>query len=174
VPATTPVTPVARLVTELAVTGVGQLALGLAVLAAGLTAADIEPVRILVPFAIVFLVICGLSLYATRWLREAPTPPVDPAARVEEGSDTTRRSIVHIVPAIVALGVCTAVAPGVGVIVGGAVAAVGLIDLRNRAWAQEREQELGAELMRELGRSPFTTGRRPLYTRPRKASTLLT
>ena len=173
-PATTPVTPVARLVTELSVTGVGQLALGLAVLAVGLTAVDIEPVRILVPFAVVFAVMCGLSVYQSRWMRQAPTPPVDPEARVEEPSDTTRRSLVHILPAIVAVAVCTIIAPGLGVIVGGVVAAVGLIDLRNRAWAQEREREAGAEIMRELGRSPFTSGRRPLYTRPRKASTLRT
>ena len=174
VPATTPVTPVARLVTELSVTGVGQLALGLAVLAVGLTAADIDPVRILVPFAVVFVVMCGLSLYQSRWLRDAPTPPVDPGARVEEPSDTTRRSLVAILPAIIAVAVCTIIAPGLGVIVGGVVAAVGLIDLRNRAWVQDREREAGADFLRELGRSPFTTGRRRLYTRPRKASTLRT
>jgi ABC-type Fe3+ transport system permease subunit len=174
VPATTPVIPVARLVTELSITGVGQLALGLAVLAVGLTSTDVDPVRILVPFAVVFAVVCGLSLYQTRWLRQAPTPTVDPDARVEELSDTTRRSLVHIVPAIVAVAVCTIIAPAVGVIVGGVVAAVGLIDLRNRAWAQQRERDADAELMRELGRSPFTPGRRPLYTRPRKASTLRT
>ena len=52
-------------------------------------------------------------------------------------------------------------------IVGGIVAAVGLVDLRNRAWAQDREEQAGAELLRALGRSPFTAGRRPLYTRPR-------
>lgn len=159
--------PVARLVTELSVTGVGQLAVGLAVLAAGLTAADIDAARILVPFAIVFAVMCGLSNHQSRWMRQAPTRPVDSGARVEEPSDTTRRSLVHILPAIALVAVCTIVAPGVGVIVGAVVAAIGLIDLRNRAWAQEREREDGAQIMRELGRSPFTTGRRPLYTRPR-------
>jgi hypothetical protein len=174
VPATTPVTPVARLVTELSVTGVGQLALGLAVLAVGLTAADIDPVRVVVPFAIVFLVMCGLSVYQSRWLRDAPTPPVDPDARIEEPSDTTRRSLVAILPAIIAVAACTVIAPGLGVIVGGLVAAVGVVDLRNRAWAQDREREAGAEILRQLGRSPFTSGRRPLYTRPRKASTLRT
>ena len=173
-PATTPVTPVARLVTELSVTGVGQLALGLAVLAVGLTSADIDPARVLVPFAVVFLVMCGLSVYQSRWLRQAPAPPVDPAARLEEPSDTTRRSIVGILPAIVAVSVCTIIAPALGVIVAGVVAAVGVIDLRNRAWAQDREREEGSELLRELGRSPFATGKRPLYTRPRKASTLRT
>jgi hypothetical protein len=174
VPATTPVTPVARLVTELGVTGVGQLALGLAVLAVGLTSADIDPVRVLVPFAVVFLVMCALSVYVSRWMRQAPAPPVDPAAALEEPSDTTRRSLIGLLPAIVAVSVCTIVAPGLGVIVGGVVAAVGLIDLRNRAWAQGREREGGVEMLRELGRSPVATGRRPLYTRPRKASTLRT
>ncbi len=173
-PATTPVLPVARLVTELSITGVGQLAVGLAVLAGGLTAADVDAVRILVPFAVVFVLMCGLSIYQSRWLRQAPTPPVNPDARVEEPSGTWRRSIVHILPVIALVAVCTFVSPAVGVIVGGVVAAVGLIDLRNRAWAQEREREAGAELMRELGRSPFTSGRRPLYTLPRKASTLRT
>ena len=173
-PATTPVTPVARLVTELSVTGVGQLALGLAVLAVGLTSADLEPARVLVPFAIVFLVMCALSVYQSRWLRQAPAPPLDPAARLEEPSDTTRRSIIGILPAIVAVSVCTIIAPALGVIVAGVVAAVGLIDLRNRAWAQDREREEGSELLRALGRSPFATGKRPLYTRPRKASTLRT
>jgi hypothetical protein len=174
VPATPPATPVARLVTELRVTGVGQLALGLAVLAVGLTSTEIAPARVLVPFAVVFLVMCGLSLHMTRWMRQGDAPPADPAARLEEPSDTTRRSIVAIVPAIVAVAVCTIIAAGVGVIVGGVVAAVGLIDLRNRAWAQGRERETGAELVRALGRSPFATGRRPVYTRPRKASTLRT
>ena len=173
-PATTPVTPVARLVTELSVTGVGQLALGLAVLAVGLTSADLDPERVLVPFAVVFVVMCGLSVYQSRWMRQAPAPPVDPAARLEEPSDTTRRSLVGILPAIIAVSVCTIIAPGLGVIVGGVVAAVGVIDLRNRAWAQDRERETGADLLRALGRSPFATGRRPLYTLPRKASTLRT
>jgi hypothetical protein len=72
------------------------------------------------------------------------------------------------------VSVCTIIAPGLGVIVGGVVAAVGVIDLRNRAWAQDRERETGADLLRQLGRSPFATGRRPLYTLPRKASTLRT
>lgn len=167
-------TPVARLATELSVTGVGQLALGLAVLAVGLTSVDVAPARVLVPFAVVFLVMCGLSLHLSRWIRQEDAPPVDPAARLEESSDTTRRSLVAIAPAILAVAVCTIVAPVVGVIVGGVVAAVGLIDLRNRAWAQARERETGAELVRALGRSPFATGRRPVYTRPRKASTLRT
>jgi hypothetical protein len=174
VPAATPVTPVARLARELGVTGVGQLAVGLAVLTVGLTTADIDPARVLVPFAVVFLVVAGLSVFQSRWMRDAPTPPADPAATVEEPSDTTRRSLIGILPAILAVAVCSIVAPGLGVIVGGVVAAVGLIDLRNRAWAQAREREEGAELVRELGRSPFASGRRPLYTLPRKASTLRT
>jgi hypothetical protein len=168
------VTPVARLATELSVTGIAQLALGLAVLAVALTSTDIAPARLIVPFAVVFAVMCGLSLHLTRWLRRPDVPPANPAARLEEPTDTTRRSLVATVPAFLAVAVCTIVAPGVGVIVGGVVAAIGLIDLRNRAWAQERERETGADLVRALGRSPFATGRRPVYTRPRKASTLRT
>ena len=174
VPETMPVRPVARLVTELGITGVGQLALGLAVLAVGLTAADISPVRVLVPFAVVFALVVGLSLYQSRWMRRSEAPPAGPAARLEDPSGTLRRSLVAITPVVVAVAVCTLIAPGVGVVVGAVVAAVGLVDLRNRAWAQERERALGAELLRELGGSPFATGRRALYTRPRSESTLLT
>jgi hypothetical protein len=127
-----------------------------------------------VPFAVVFVVMCGLSLYQSRWMRRAETPPVDPAARLEEPSLTTRRSLVGLIPAFAAIAVGTIVGPGLGVILGAVVAAVGLVDLRNRAWAQGREREVGGDLLRELGRSPFSPGRRPLYTRPRNASTLAT
>ncbi len=126
------------------------------------------------PYRARLAVVCGLSLHQSRWLRQAPTPRIDPGTRVEGPSDTARRSLIHVLPAIAAVAVCTMVSPGVGVIVGGVVAAVGLIDLRNRSWAQEREREGGSEILRELGRSPFAAGRRPLYTRPRKASTLRT
>ena len=173
-PDATPVRPVARLVTELSVTGVGQLALGLAVLAVALSATDIEPARALVPFAVTFAVLSGLSVYQSRWMRDAPTPPADPEARVEEPSLTTRRSLVGLAPAILAVAVGTLVGPGLGVVLGGVVAGVGVIDLRNRARVREREQETGTEIYRELGGSPFSTGRRPLYTRPRNASTLAT
>ena len=173
-PEATPARPVARLVHELSVTGVGQLALGLAVLAVALSATDIEPARALVPFAITFAVMSGLSLYQSRWMRDAPMPPANPDARVEEPSLRTRRSLVGLAPALLGVAVGTLIGPGLGVVLGGVVAGVGVIDLRNRAWAREREHEMGAEIQRELGGSPFSTGRRPLYTRPRNASTLAT
>jgi hypothetical protein len=159
---------------ELGITGVGQLAVGLAVLAAGLSATDIDAVRLIVPFAVVLLLVCGLSHYATRWMRRDDLPPVEPAATVEQPSDTTRRSLIGMAPAILAVLICTLIAPGLAVILGGVVAGVGLIDLRNRAWAQAREREDGVELLRQLGRSPFAAGRRPVYTRPRNARTLRT
>jgi len=174
VPQTSPVRPIARLASELSVTGVGQLALGLAVLAVALSSSDIEPARAVVPFVVTFVALGGLSIYQSRWLRSAPTPPADPAARVEEPSLTTRRSLIGLIPAVIAVAVATLVGPGLGVVLGGVVAGVGAIDLRNRAWVRERESAIGGELYRELGGSPFSSGKRPLYTLPRNDSTLAT
>ena len=47
--------PIARLASELSVTGVGQFALGFAVLAVALTSSDIEPARAVVPFVVTFV-----------------------------------------------------------------------------------------------------------------------
>jgi len=174
VPQTSPVRPIARLASELSVTGVGQLALGLAVLAVALSSSDIEPARAVVPFVVTFVALGGLSIYQSRWLKAAATPPADPEARVEEPSLTTRRSLIGLLPAIIAIAVATLVGPGLGVVLGGVVAGVGVIDLRNRAWVREREGQLRGELYRELGGSPFSSGKRPLYTLPRIDSTLAT
>ena len=173
-PQTTPVRPIARLTSELSVTGVGQFALGLAVLAVALTSSDIEPARALVPFVVTFAALSGLSLYQSRWLKGADAPPADPRARVEEPALTTRRSLVGLIPAVIAVAAATLIGPGLGVVLGGVVAGVGVIDLRNRAWVRTRESQLRGELYRELGGSPFSSGKRPLYTLPRNDSTLAT
>ena len=49
---------------------------------------------------------------------------------------------------------------------GGVVAAVGAVDIRNFRWVRDRERAEGDELFRELGGSPFAGGKRALYTRP--------
>jgi hypothetical protein len=59
-------------------------------------------------------------------------------------------------------------------VLGGVVAAVGAVDLANRSWVQGQERRTGLAIYRELGRSPFSSGRRPLYTRPRNDITLAT
>lgn len=172
VPSPSHARPVARLATELGITGVGQLAIGVAGLLVTLVGSDVEPVRALVPFAVVVAVVGGLSIYNTRWMRDAATPPADPGATVEPSSGTMRRCLVGLVLALVAVGLVGAAGAGLAAVLGGVVAAVGGVDLINRRWVREREDATGDALYRELGRSPFAAGRRPLYTRPLNDSTL--
>ena len=152
----------------------GQFALGLACLAAALSASDLAPVRAFVPFAVAFAVVGGLSLYGSRWMRTAPAPEADPQIAVEAPAITIRRSLVGLAVALLAVTVASIVGPGLSVVLGGVVAAAGAVDIRNYTWARAREATLGASLFREIGRSPFASGRRPLYTRPTSESTLAT
>jgi hypothetical protein len=165
--------PIARLTTELRLTGVGQLAIGVAGLLVALTAGDVAPARALVPFVVVVALIGGLSVFSTRWIRDdADPPPASDDARIETSSDTLRRCLVGLALALAAVGLVGAAGPGLAAVLGGVVAAVGAVDLFNHRWTQQRERETGDEIYRELGRSPFSAGRRPLYTRPRNVSML--
>ena len=166
--------PVARLERELRTTGIGQLAIGAAGLVIALTARDVSPAQGIVPFVVVLAVVGGLSWYATRWLRVAEVPAVSPEAPVEPHGLTVRRCALGLALALVAVAAATAMAGGLGAVLGGVVAAVGAVDLLNRRWVRAREEETGGQIVRELGRSPFAGGRRPLYTRPRNESTLAT
>ena len=166
--------PIARLATELRITGVGQLAIGVAGLVVAAYTADVPPARILVPFLIVLALIGGLSIHNTRWLRSGATDGEAPGARVERASDTVRRSVVGLALAVVAVALLGAFGPALAAVLGGVVAAVGLVDLYNHRWVRDREGRTGEALYRELGSSPFAPGRRPLYTRPRNDSTLAT
>ncbi|MGD9571048.1 MAG: hypothetical protein AB7V62_04080 [Thermoleophilia bacterium] len=164
--------PIARLATELRFTGLGQIAIGLGGVVAALIAADESAARLLVPFAIVVLLIGGLSIYNTAWLRRDAPAGEAAGARIETTSDTYRRSAVGLVLALVAVALVGAFGPSLAAILGGVVGAVGLVDLYNDRWVRAREKTTGEALYRELGRSPFSPGRRPLYTRPLKDSTL--
>jgi hypothetical protein len=165
--------PIARLATELRLTGVGQLAIGIAGLLVSVYGSDIAPARALVPFVVVVALIGGLSLFSTRWIRAGDElPEADADARIESGSDTLRRSGVSLLLALVAVGLVGAAGAGLAAVLGGVVAAVGAVDLINHRWVQRREEDTGVAIYRELGRSPFSAGRRPLYTRPLNESTL--
>lgn len=165
--------PIARLATELRLTGVGQLAIGIAGLLVATLGADVALARVLVPFVVVFTLLAGLSVYNTRWLRDdAAVAAAAPGARVESTSDTLRRCLVGLVLALLAVALVGAAGPGLAAVLGGVVAAVGAVDLLNDRWVRAREASTGEEIYRELGRSPFAPGRRPLYTRPRNESTL--
>lgn len=169
-----PALPVARLELELRTTGIGQLAIGAAGLVVALAARDVSPAQGIVPFVVVLVVVGGLSHYATRWLRVGERPLASPSARVEARAHTMRRCAIGLGFALLAVAAATAVAGGLGAVLGGVVAAVGAVDLLNMRWVRAREEETGEQIVRELGRSPFSAGRRPLYTRPRNESTLAT
>ncbi len=164
--------PIARLATELRFTGLGQIAIGVGGVVAALIAADESAVRLMVPFVIVVVLIGGLSIYNTAWLRKDAPAGRGEGSRVETTSGTYRRSAVGLVLALLAVALVGAFGPSLAAILGGVVAAVGLVDLYNDRWVRAREASTGEALFRELGRSPFSPGRRPLYTRPLNDSTL--
>lgn len=166
VTATSPGRPIARLLLELRVTGTGQAALGLACLFVALAARNIPPVGAILPFVVAFLAVGGFSLYNARWLRTAPTPPAATGVRVEERNLTLRRTLISLIPPLVAVAVVSFLSIALAVVLGGVIAGVGAVDLRNFIWVRDRESEGGAEIYRELGPSPFSSGRRPLYTLP--------
>jgi hypothetical protein len=165
--------PVARLATELRLSGSGQAAIGFAGLLVAVFAGDVSPARAFVPFAVVMLLIGGLSWWSTRWMRDGrPVPAKDPAARIEGPRDTLRRCLVGLVLAVVAVGLVGAAGAGLAAVLGGVVAAVGAVDLINHRHVRAREEATGEAIYRELGSSPFAAGRRPLYTLPLNESTL--
>lgn len=166
--------PIARLATELVVSGAGQLAAGIAGLVIALVTTDDGAGRAIVPFAVSFLLIGAVSAYASRWLREAEPAGAAEGARVEATALTVRRSLVGLAVAILAVAVVALIGGGLAGVLGGVVAGVGAVDLANLSWVRRREAQTGTTIYRELGPSPFSSGRRPLYTRPRKDITLAT
>lgn len=169
-----PARPLARLIDELRLTGIGQMALGLACLAAALTGSDLEVIRAVVPFAVAAAAVGGLSIYASRWMRTAPAPRIGVEAELENPAATTRRCLIALSIVLLAVAIASLLGPGLAVVLGGVVAAAGVVDLANRNVVRTRERSEGIEIFRETGLSPFSSGRRPLYTRPMRASTLAT
>jgi hypothetical protein len=169
-----PVRPIARLDTELLVSGAGQLVIGACGLVAGLLLSDSGAARVVVPFAVAFLVLGAVSLATSRWLRDARPGDADPQTRVETTALTVRRTAVTLALAAAAVAVAAVIGAGLAAVLGGVVAGVGAVDLANRAWVRGEERRTGLAIYRELGRSPFSSGRRPLYTRPRNDITLAT
>jgi hypothetical protein len=166
VSATSPGRPIARLALELRITGSGLLALGVALLIVAAASGDVGPARLAVPFVVAFVAVGGFSLYNSRWLRAAPRPAPAAGVRIEEPRLTVRRMLISLILPLIAVGVAAALGPGLAVVMGGVVAGVGAVDMRNFRWLRERERAEGAEVFRELGGSPFAGGKRPLYTRP--------
>jgi len=172
VASTPPARPIARLTTELRITGVGQVAIGVAGLLVSVVAGDVEVVRALVPFTLCLVLIGGLSFVSTRWMRSDEDLPPAGGVRVEDSAGTMRRCVVGLVLALAAVGLVGAAGAGLAAVLGGVVAAVGAVDLVNHQKVRLREEATDAAIYRELGGSPFSAGRRPLYTRPLNESTL--
>jgi hypothetical protein len=166
VPVSQPLRPIARLATELRTSGAGQIVIGLAGLLAALAIGDLSVGRSLVPFVVVLVLVGGISLWSTRWLRDPELPEAGGGGAVEPANETVRRTMVVFVLPLVFMAVVVALVPAGAVALAGVVAGVGAVDLRNFAWVRARERELGRGIYRELGPSTFTSGRRPLYTRP--------
>ena len=160
-----PLRPIARLATELRTSGAGHVVIGLAGLLLALAIGDLSA-QSLVPFAVVLVLVGGISLWSTRWLRNPELPEAWGGGVVEPARETVRRTLVVLVLPLVFMAVVVALVPAGAVALAGVVVGVGAVDLRNLAWVRAREREVGRGIYRELGPSTFTSGRRPLYTRP--------
>lgn len=173
-PDRSPARPLARLVTELKYSGLGQFALGLACLVVALTSSDLDAVRAVVPFFVAFAAMTAFSLQASRWMRAAEVHPAPAGASLEEEPATRRRAMVKLVIALVLVGLAVSLGPVTGAVFGGLIAAVGVVELRDHTWVRDREAASGVAILREVGRMPLSGGGRALYTRPLSASTLRT
>ena len=78
-----PLRPIARLATELRTSGAGQVVIGLAGLLAALAIGDLSLVQALVPFVVVVVLVGGISVWSTRWLRNPDLPKPEGGGAVE-------------------------------------------------------------------------------------------
>ncbi|MGD9694526.1 MAG: hypothetical protein AB7V42_02565 [Thermoleophilia bacterium] len=166
--------PIAPLALELRTTGVGQLVIGAIGLVVALIRDDVAPARAIIPFVATFVALAAVSSFSSKWLRSGETGPASEEARVEIRSETIRRCSISLLIGAAAVGAGIAAGGGLSAVLGGVLCGVGLVDLLNLRSVRARERADGTEVFRELGASPFAGGRRPLYTRPRNASTLST
>jgi hypothetical protein len=153
--------------------GAAQGALGAAGLAAAVAVID-APLRAVLLFAVAAGVIGGASALRAAWIADAPAPAAAPGARTESVADTRRRTAVVGAPALALLIAALVVGGGLGALTAGVLAGAAAGELRGARLAGRREATSECELWRELGPHPFAGPRRPLYTRPRRASTLRT
>ena len=139
----------------------------------GLLAAAIRvdhPGRAIVLFALVNIAIAvswGRLGPGGRLRREAPLASVPPGGRaLEELSVTRRRVCVALIPAVVVLAVLVGLAPETAAVVAGVPAGVGAGELWLLGWARKFQDDHREELFREAPSSPFSAGRREVYTLP--------
>lgn len=162
--------------TELSVSGVGSLVVGVGGLA-GALALGAEPVGALVPFGVVAVLMAAVQYasgfgWVRRTAREAPLAPA--GAALEDRAATLRRTILALLVIGGAVAVTLVVRDELAAVVGGVAAGVGTVDLWASRWVGRREREAGVTLLRESASSPIAAGRRPVYTLPTRAKTLAT
>lgn len=166
--------PLARLVDELRVNAIASLIIGDLALVVALVRVD-RPGQSAVLFVAIALILAilwatvGPSGHARKAAAKAPEPPGD--AAIEPQSLTVRRTLVGLAPVAVAVGALIALRPETGVILAGVPAGIGAGDLWTLGWARSFETSRGDALLRESPPTPFSGGRRPLYTRPMKELT---
>lgn len=165
--------PVAPLVRELHFAGGGLLVVGLGGLVSSLLLID-GPLRALLLFAVSGTTLGVTGALRCGWIDEVTAVAVPPGAALERRRDTVQRTAVILLPACVLIAACLPLAVGLAALIAGVVAGTGVGDLAGARRARRREQATGSVLYRELGGHPFAGPRRPLYTRPRSASTLST
>jgi hypothetical protein len=170
----TPMRPIARLRTELLASGLGQMlvgAFGLAI--AFLDGADARDA--LVPFAAFAAALALFQLFSGfRFVQQGAAEAGAPAGdvTVERPTDTVRRTAVSLGLPTIAVVLVGLVDGELTAWVAGVPFGVGVVDVATAGWVGRREKTTEERLYRELGRSPFASGRRRIYTVPRSAMTL--
>jgi hypothetical protein len=168
-------TLLARLRTELVVTGTGQVIMGVGGVA-GALARGVHVGRALVPFAIGLLIALGVTAASFGTIRKAaesaPAAPVD--AEIEDGDRTARRLSLPLLVVAGAVAISVGIAGALGALVGGVAAGIGIVELVAARWSVRYASRQGVELLREARVFLLATARRPIYTRPTSASTLAT
>lgn len=169
--------PIASLHAELLSSGAILVAAGVAGLVAALVA-GVSPARGLVVFAVAGVVV-GLAQHFVggRWMRSASrdAPPPAGGVRIEPRRRTIVRTLVlQGLVYIVILALLFLLRASLAATFGGVLAGVGVANLIAARWIAGREAGAGTVVLREIATSPFGTGRRPLYTLPRKDATLAT
>lgn len=157
--------PLASLASELRVSGIGLPLIGVAGLIGGVLTSD-DAARAIVPFVLV-AVLLGAVQYALgfRWYRSAiaaaPAAPTG-AEREPEAQTPTRVSRTLLVYVVLIAGAILT-GRGLGAVIGGVVFGVGIVDLYTWRWLVQRQRAGAPIAYREISKSLFASGRRPLY-----------
>jgi hypothetical protein len=168
------VTPLVRVLDDLRTNAIANLAIGDIGLLAAAIRSD-HPGRAVVLFAIVnvvLAVIWGGFGPASRLRREAPRASTPPEWHsIEPPNVTRRRVLVGLAPVVLVLAVVIVVAPESAAVLAGVPAGIGAGELWLLGWARRYQDDNSEELLRDVPASPFTGGKRTVYTRPMNEAT---